>query len=96
MARYASTGVVAGAGLALLGVATAGVAPAFATPLTVFTQPPAAAKAPAPGLYRGKMRTNNAPLIMRCEMGAGHAGPSGRYDLWREEARTLTFLVTTV
>ena len=42
------------------------------------------------------LRTNNAPLIMRCEMGAGHAGPSGRYDLWREEARTLTFLVTTV
>jgi oligopeptidase B len=33
---------------------------------------------------------------MRCEMGAGHAGPSGRYDLWREEARTLTFLVTLV
>jgi oligopeptidase B len=41
------------------------------------------------------VRTNNAPLIMRCEMGAGHAGPSGRYDLWREEARTLTFVVTT-
>ena len=42
------------------------------------------------------VRTNTAPLIMRCEMGAGHAGPSGRYDLWREEARTLTFLVTVV
>ncbi len=42
------------------------------------------------------VRTNNAPLIMRCEMGAGHAGPSGRYDLWREEARTLTFLISTV
>jgi oligopeptidase B len=42
------------------------------------------------------VRTNDAPLIMRCEMGAGHAGPSGRYDLWREEARTLTFLITTV
>lgn len=42
------------------------------------------------------VRTNDAPLIMRCEMGAGHAGPSGRYDLWREEARTLSFLITTV
>jgi oligopeptidase B len=42
------------------------------------------------------VRTNKAPLIMRCEMGAGHAGPSGRYDLWREEARTLTFLVSVV
>ena len=42
------------------------------------------------------IRTNNAPLLMRCEMGAGHAGPSGRYDLWREEARALTFLVSLV
>ena len=42
------------------------------------------------------VRTNNAPLIMRCEMGAGHAGPSGRYDLWREEARALTFLISVV
>lgn len=42
------------------------------------------------------VRTNEAPLIMKCEMGAGHAGPSGRYDLWREEARTLTFLVSVV
>jgi len=42
------------------------------------------------------VRTNDAPLIMRCEMGAGHAGPSGRYDAWREEARTLTFLVAVV
>ncbi|MEY2444999.1 MAG: oligopeptidase [Ilumatobacteraceae bacterium] len=42
------------------------------------------------------VRTNDAPLLMRCEMGAGHAGPSGRYDLWREEARVLAFLVTVV
>jgi oligopeptidase B len=42
------------------------------------------------------VRTNDAPLLMRCEMGAGHAGPSGRYDAWREEARTLAFLVTVV
>ncbi|HEX2785282.1 MAG TPA: S9 family peptidase [Ilumatobacteraceae bacterium] len=42
------------------------------------------------------IRTNDAPLIMRCEMGAGHAGPSGRYDLWREEARVLAFVVSVV
>jgi oligopeptidase B len=42
------------------------------------------------------VRTNAEPLLMRCEMGAGHAGPSGRYDAWREEARTLTFLVAVV
>ena len=32
------------------------------------------------------LRTNDAPLIMTTEMGAGHAGPSGRYDRWRDEA----------
>jgi oligopeptidase B len=41
------------------------------------------------------MRTNDAPLLLRCEMGAGHGGPSGRYDAWLDEARTLTFLLTT-
>ncbi|MDO8363620.1 MAG: S9 family peptidase [Actinomycetota bacterium] len=40
------------------------------------------------------VRTNDATLIMRCEMGAGHGGPSGRYESWRDEARTLAFLLT--
>jgi len=40
------------------------------------------------------VRTNDATLIMRCEMGAGHGGPSGRYETWRDEARVITFLVT--
>ena len=40
------------------------------------------------------VRTNDATLIMRCEMGAGHGGPSGRYETWREEARTLAFVLT--
>ncbi len=35
-------------------------------------------------------------LVMRTEMGAGHGGPSGRYDAWRDEARTLAFLLTTL
>jgi oligopeptidase B len=39
------------------------------------------------------VRTNDAPLLLRTEMGAGHAGPSGRYDAWRDEARVLTFLL---
>jgi oligopeptidase B len=40
------------------------------------------------------VRTNDATLMLWCEMGAGHGGPSGRYDAWREEARTLTFILT--
>jgi oligopeptidase B len=42
------------------------------------------------------VRTNDAPLLLRMEMGAGHAGPSGRYDAWRDEARVGAFLVDTL
>ena len=42
------------------------------------------------------VRTNDRPLLLRTEMGAGHAGPSGRYDAWRDEARVLAFLLATV
>jgi oligopeptidase B len=37
------------------------------------------------------VRTNDAPLILKTEMGAGHSGPSGRYDRWRDEAFVGTF-----
>lgn len=39
--------------------------------------------------------TGSAPIVMRTEMGAGHGGPTGRYDAWRDEARTLAFLLAT-
>ncbi len=42
------------------------------------------------------LRTNDRPLLLRTEMGAGHGGPSGRYDAWRDEARVLTFLLQTL
>lgn len=42
-----------------------------------------------------EVRTNDAPLIMRTEMGSGHGGPSGRYEAWRDEARVLAFLLST-
>ncbi|CAN5815231.1 hypothetical protein BH24ACT5_BH24ACT5_32260 [soil metagenome] len=35
-------------------------------------------------------------LLRRTEMGAGHGGPSGRYEAWRDEARMLTFLISTL
>jgi len=40
-----------------------------------------------------ELRTNDAPLLLRTEMGAGHGGPSGRYERWREEARVSAFLL---
>ncbi len=41
------------------------------------------------------VNTGDRPLVMRTEMGAGHGGPTGRYDAWRDEARTLAFLLAT-
>ena len=41
-------------------------------------------------------RASDRPLMLRTEMGAGHGGPSGRYDVWRDEARVLTFLLATL
>ncbi len=42
-----------------------------------------------------EVRTNDAALVLRTEMGAGHGGPSGRYEAWRDEARVATFLLLT-
>ncbi len=42
------------------------------------------------------VRTNDAPLVLRTEMGAGHAGPSGRYDTWRDEARVYAFVLSVI
>lgn len=52
-----------------------------------------------PAKWVAKLRTvrtdDSPPLLLRTEMGAGHAGPSGRYEAWRDEARVLTFLLST-
>ena len=42
-----------------------------------------------------RRRRRARPLLLRTEMGAGHGGPSGRYDAWRDEARTLAFILVT-
>ena len=50
-----------------------------------------------PAKYVAKLRatrTDDRTLVLKTEMGAGHGGPSGRYDAWRDEATTLAFLVT--
>ena len=38
-------------------------------------------------------KTDDRPLFLKTEMGAGHGGPSGRYDLWRDQAFVLAFLI---
>ncbi len=42
-----------------------------------------------------EMRTDDHALVFKCELGAGHGGPSGRYESWRDEARVIAFLVAT-
>jgi oligopeptidase B len=55
-----------------------------------------------PAKWVAKLRSVGAgsaagrPLILRTQMGAGHGGPTGRYDAWRDEARVLTFLLQTL
>jgi oligopeptidase B len=41
-------------------------------------------------------RTNDALIVFRCEMGSGHGGASGRYERWRDEARAMAFVLTTI
>ena len=41
-------------------------------------------------------QTGTKPLLLKTEMGAGHGGPSGRYDAWRDEAFVLAFALTNV
>ena len=38
--------------------------------------------------------TNDAVILLKTELGAGHGGPSGRYDSWRDEAAVLAFIVS--
>jgi oligopeptidase B len=41
------------------------------------------------------VNTGTRPIVFKTEMGAGHGGPSGRYDAWRDIAQTFAFLVVT-
>lgn len=36
------------------------------------------------------------PFLLKTEMGAGHGGPSGRYDAWKDEALVFAFLLDTL
>ena len=37
--------------------------------------------------------TSGRPILLKTEMGAGHRGPSGRYDAWKDEAFVLAFVL---
>ena len=52
-----------------------------------------------PAKWVAKLRaltTGNRPILLRTEMGAGHQGPSGRYEVWKDEARVQTFILVAL
>jgi len=51
---------------------------------------------PAKWVARLRDRASGGPFLLKTELGAGHGGPSGRYDAWRDEAMVLAFLVDAV
>jgi oligopeptidase B len=48
-----------------------------------------------PAKWTAKLRAANPGnrVLLRTELGAGHGGPSGRYDAWKEEALVQAFLL---
>jgi oligopeptidase B len=50
---------------------------------------------PAKWVLRLRERTTSGkPVVLQTEMGAGHGGPSGRYDAWRREAFVLAWVLS--
>lgn len=52
-----------------------------------------------PAKWVAKLRatkTDSNRLLLKTRMGAGHFGPSGRYDRWREEAFVYAFVLDTL
>ena len=41
-----------------------------------------------------EMKKDGRPLLLQTEMSAGHSGPSGRYESWREEAFITAFVLS--
>jgi oligopeptidase B len=50
---------------------------------------------PAKWIARLRATAHGGPFLLKTEMTAGHAGRSGRYDAWHEEALILAWIITT-
>jgi oligopeptidase B len=51
---------------------------------------------PAKWHARLRERATGGPFLLKTELGAGHAGPSGRYGVWRDESFVLAFILDAV
>jgi oligopeptidase B len=41
-------------------------------------------------------RSDDRLLVLKTEMDAGHGGPSGRYEAWKDEAQVQAFVLSAV
>jgi len=48
---------------------------------------------PAKWVAKIRALSPSTKVLLKTEMGAGHGGPSGRYDAWKEEALVFAFLL---
>ncbi|GFJ90224.1 hypothetical protein Prum_038660 [Phytohabitans rumicis] len=47
-----------------------------------------------PAKWIARLRaTTSGTYLLKTEMGAGHGGPSGRYDSWKEEAFVASWVL---
>src|SRR5207248_1955918 len=51
---------------------------------------------PAKWVARLRADSPSSAVLLKTEMEAGHSGPSGRYDVWREEAFVLAWILWRV
>lgn len=51
---------------------------------------------PAKWVQKLRSTTKNARVILKTEMEAGHQGPSGRYEVWNDEAFVYAFLLSAL
>jgi oligopeptidase B len=52
-----------------------------------------------PAKWVARLRAANQsqrPILLKTQMGAGHMGPSGRYESWREEASVMAFVISRI
>ncbi|HWE67993.1 MAG TPA: S9 family peptidase [Acidimicrobiales bacterium] len=51
---------------------------------------------PAKWVAKLRVLSPSTKVLLKTELGAGHGGPSGRYDAWKEEAMVYAFLLNSL
>jgi oligopeptidase B len=51
---------------------------------------------PAKWVARLRVMAPDSDVLLKTEMGAGHGGPSGRYDSWKEESFVASWIIDLV